>query len=134
MKKLPLLHPEISLAIARLGRGDRLAITDAGFPVPEEAMRIDLALTHGIPGFTDTLRVVMTELDAEEAIVAEDLSETNPPVFDAMKAVLGNIPVLQMLNAAFNQQVKMAKVVIRTGETSAFANIILRAGSSDRGE
>lgn len=122
------------MAIARLGRGDRLAITDAGFPVPAEAMRIDLALTHGIPGFVDTLRVVMTELDIEEAVVAEDLREANPSVFEAMKAILGTVPVLQMLNAAFNQQVKMARVVIRTGETSAFANIILRAGSSDHVE
>jgi D-ribose pyranase len=128
MKKMPLLHPEISLAIAKLGRGDRLVITEAGFGIPDDVKRIDLALTRGIPTINDTLRVILTELDVEEVILAEEMQEVSPKVYAEMNEILGDIPTLEILNAAFKQQVKMARVVIRTGEISAYANMILRAG------
>ena len=42
-----------------LGHYDRLVLADAGFPVPSDVERIDLAFTRGVPGFIETLREML---------------------------------------------------------------------------
>ena len=49
MKKTTLLQSDLSYIIATLGHLDTLVIADAGLPIPAETVRIDLALTQGIP-------------------------------------------------------------------------------------
>ena len=51
MKKGTLLNSEISYLISRLGHTDAIVVGDAGLPIPDSTQRIDLALTHGVPGF-----------------------------------------------------------------------------------
>ena len=58
MKKTPLLNAALSELVASLGHMDMVVIGDAGLPIPAETRCIALALTRGIPGFVDTLRVV----------------------------------------------------------------------------
>lgn len=128
MKKQPLLHPEISYVIASLGVGDRLVIVEANYAIPDDCHRIDLALTSGIPTFIETTRVVLSELSVEEAIFPEELEEASPLLFGEMKVVLGEIPSHPLLDVALRQQAKMAKAFIRTGETAAYAHVLLRAG------
>ncbi|MEE9617535.1 MAG: D-ribose pyranase, partial [Anaerolineae bacterium] len=69
MKKTGILNQPISSVIAGLGHIDTLVSADAGLPIPPETQRIDLALTEGIPTFLDTLRVVLTEMQVEQAVV-----------------------------------------------------------------
>jgi D-ribose pyranase len=49
MKKTALLQSDLSYIIATLGHLDTLVIADAGLPIPAETVRIDLALTQGVP-------------------------------------------------------------------------------------
>ena len=67
MKKTTLLQSDLSYIIATLGHQDTLVIADAGLPIPAETMRIDLALTQGVPGAIQTLRVVLDEMKVERA-------------------------------------------------------------------
>jgi D-ribose pyranase len=43
MKKTRLLHSDLSYVIATMGHLDTLVIADAGLPIPDNTMRIDLA-------------------------------------------------------------------------------------------
>jgi D-ribose pyranase len=61
MKKTTLLQSDLSYAIATLDHLDTLVIADAGLPIPAGTRRIDLALTQGVPGAAQTLRVVLEE-------------------------------------------------------------------------
>ena len=72
MKKTSLLNSELSYIIATLGHLDTLVIADAGLPIPAETVRIDLALTEGVPGAIQTLKVVLEELQVERVILAEE--------------------------------------------------------------
>jgi len=54
---------------------------DSGLPIPKGVERIDLALTRDIPRFLDTLRVILTELCVEEAIVAAEMKENSPEAY-----------------------------------------------------
>lgn len=128
MKKIGILNQPISAVIAGLGHMDTLVIADAGLPIPSETQRIDLALTEGIPTFLDTLRVVLTEMQVERAIVAEEMLEASPHVYEATKELLGDVPVETMPHLMFKEQTRSARAVIRTGEFTPYANVILVSG------
>jgi D-ribose pyranase len=128
VKKIGILNQPISAVIAGLGHMDTLVIADAGLPIPPETQRIDLALTEGIPTFLDTLRVVLTEMQVERAIVAEEMLEVSPDVYEAIKELLGDVPIETMTHLVFKEQTRSARAVIRTGEFTPYANIILVSG------
>ena len=128
MKKIGILNQPISSVIAGLGHMDTLVVADAGLPIPQETQRIDLALVEGIPGFLDTLRAVLMEMKVERAIVAAEMPERSPGIYEAVKGLLGDVPIEAVPHFAFKEQTRSARAVIRTGEFTPYANIILVAG------
>jgi D-ribose pyranase len=128
VKKTGVLNQPISSVIAGLGHMDTLVIADAGLPIPPETQRIDLALTEGIPSFLDTLRVVLMEMQVEQAIVAEEMLDASPQVYEAIKEMLGDVPIETVTHLIFKEQTRSARAVIRTGEFTPYANVILVAG------
>jgi D-ribose pyranase len=128
MKRTALLHSELSALIARLGHGDMLVIGDAGLPIPEGPQRIDLALTANVPRFLDVLRVVLSEMQVETAVVADELADRNPEVAGGIGELLGATPVSSMSHENFKALSARARAIVRTGEFSPYANVILRAG------
>jgi D-ribose pyranase len=128
VKKTGILNQPISSVIAGLGHMDTLVIADAGLPIPPETQRIDLALTEGIPTFLDTLRVVLTEMQVEQAVVAEEMLGVSPKVYEAVKELLGDVPIETVTHLIFKEQTRSARAVVRTGEFTPYANVILVAG------
>jgi D-ribose pyranase len=128
MKKTGVLNKDLSEVVASLGHQDTLVIADAGLPIPTETRRIDLALTEGIPSFLDTLRVVLTEMQVERAIVAEEMLKVSPKVYQAIKELLGDVSIETATHLVFKEQTRSARAVIRTGEFTPYANVILVSG------
>jgi D-ribose pyranase len=128
MKKTPLLNVELSEVIAGLGHGDMLVIGDAGLPIPLEVRRIDLALTQGVPGFVETLRVVLSEMQVQNAIVAEETSQHSSQILKAIKQLLPETPLDAVSHEVLKVHTHDAVAVVRTGEFTPYANIILVAG------
>jgi D-ribose pyranase len=128
VKKIGILNQPISSVIAGLGHTDTLVIADAGLPIPPETQRVDLALTEGIPSFLDTLRVVLTEMEVERAIIAEEMLDSSPQVYEAITEMLGDVPIETVTHLIFKEQTRSARAVIRTGEFTPYANVILAAG------
>ena len=92
MKKTTLIHPELSYTIATLGHLDTLVIADAGLPIPEGTVRIDLALTKGVPGAVQTLQVVLDEMEVEKVILAEEVKDRNPQFLAHVQELLPGVP------------------------------------------
>jgi len=128
VKKIGILNQPISSVIAGLGHTDTLVIADAGLPIPPETQRVDLALTEGIPSFLDTLRVVLTEMEVGRAIIAEEMLDVSPQVYEAVKEMLGDVPIEIVTHLIFKERTRSARAVIRTGEFTPYANVILTAG------
>lgn len=131
MKKTPLLNIALSRLIASLGHGDRVVIGDAGLPVPPGVELIDLALTQGIPDFVSTLRVVLSEMQVESHVLAEEILLKQPPalqVIDELTAsgALGQRRLLS--HDAFKTLSGQARAIVRTGECQPYCNIVLVAG------
>jgi D-ribose pyranase len=128
VKKTTLLHAELSEVIARLGHGDLLVIADAGLPIPDGPRRIDLAVSANVPRFADVLAAVLAELQVESAVIAEELAPANPSVHAQLRRQLGATPVTALSHEQLKAATRDARAIVRTGEFSPYANVILRAG------
>ena len=128
MKRTALLHAELSEVVARLGHGDLLVIADAGLPIPEGPRRIDLAVTANVPRFHEVLAAVLSEMQVESALVADELAARNPEVDADLRRRLGAVPIETTPHEDFKARTRAARAIVRTGECSPYANVILRAG------
>ncbi len=128
MKKTGLLNQPISAVIAGLGHTDMLVVADAGLPIPPQTRRIDLALVAGVPTFLKTLRAVLGEMQVEKAIIAEEMTTVSPKLYAAVQEILGNTPIELVTHTIFKSETESARAVIRTGEFTPYANIILVSG------
>lgn len=128
MKKIGIINQPIAAVLAGLGHTDTLVIADAGLPIPRETQRIDLALKPFVPSFLETLEVILTEMTVEGAIIAEEMMRESPATYHALVQILGDIPVQLVSHTDFKGRLPAARAVIRTGEFTPYANIILIAG------
>ncbi|MGX3021590.1 D-ribose pyranase [Ursidibacter sp. B-7004-1] len=136
MKKTTILNAQLSQVIATMGHTDGLTICDAGLPIPSEQQCVDLALTKGLPDFLSTLEVVLSELFVEKVLLAEEIKHHNPQIEQQTLAILEKIEQSQQKkirveyvpHSEFKYQSNQAKAVVRTGECSPYANIILYSG------
>ena len=128
MKRTALLHAELSQVIATLGHVDMLVIGDAGLPIPAGPRHIDLAITPGVASLADVLTAVLTEMQVEHAFIAtQAMSAGNASLpewcRDRLPVVPQTIPHEELKRIS-----AQAKAIVRTGECTPYANIILCAG------
>lgn len=128
MKKGNILNPQLSKVIASMGHTDGLVIADCGLPIPDSTERIDLALCEHIPSFMQTLEVILMELEVESIVLAEEIKQHNPLLADALITKFDGKAVNWVGHETFKEMTKAAKAVVRTGECSPYANIILKSG------
>lgn len=124
MKKHGILNAELSRALARLGHTDTVVIADCGLPVPPDVPLVDLALVFGIPRFTDVLDAIRAEIVIEAVTAAEEAIHSPAHAWLAERFdTIDAIP-----HEELKRQVRDAAVVVRSGETTSYANVILRCG------
>jgi D-ribose pyranase len=115
-----LWHPRLLAVLAAAGHGDRIVIADAGLPVPPGVETIDLLWRRGEPPFLAVLAAVLAECVVERATVATELG--------AVWDVLGHIPTEAVPHDELKRLTQQARVVVRTGEATPYANVVLHAG------
>ena len=128
MKNTSLLQSDLSYMIATLGHLDTLVIADAGLPIPAETVRIDLALTRGVPSAVQTLKVVLDEMKVEKVVLAEEVRERNPKYLAEVQGFLPDVPIEFVTHAELKTRTASARAVVRTGEFAPYANVILVSG------
>lgn len=128
MKKKGILNSNFNKLIAEMGHKDKLVICDAGLPIPKTTEKIDLAFIRGIPRFLDVLKATLEELVIEEVIMAEEIMEVSPDLYQKTVEVLDDIPITFCKHDKFKNIVSEARGVIRSGEVTPYANIILFSG------
>ncbi len=131
MKKTPLLNIALSRVIASLGHGDILMIVDAGMPVPAGVELIDLALTRGVPDFISVLDVVLSEMQVESHVLANEMAEVKSPALQVIES-LNLDDQLGQQRWISHEDLKVlsrkAKAIIRTGECQPYSNVALVSG------
>lgn len=128
MKKQGILNPDLIQVITAMGHTDGLAIADSGLPIPPDVPRIDLALIANVPGFLQTVEAVLGELQVERAVIAEEMRGRSPQIHAALTRLLGGIQLTSVPHERFKEMLHDVRAVVRTGEQTPYANIILHSG------
>ncbi|MFH9940067.1 D-ribose pyranase [Streptomyces murinus] len=123
MKKSGILNRHLAGALAELGHGDEVLVCDAGMPIPSGPRVVDLAFRAGVPSFAEVFTGLVDELVLEGATVAEELRGGHLDLVERQFANLDFVPHerLKELSAG-------ARLIVRTGEASPYANVLLRCG------
>lgn len=128
MKKIGILNSEISKVISELGHTDKVVICDSGLPIPTDVKRIDIALKKGVPTFMETLETVLEEMQVQKAYVATEIGTVSPGMRKNIESALNGVELIALSHEELKRLTKEAKAIIRTGEFTPYANIILEAG------
>ncbi len=124
MKKSGLLNPALIRAVARLGHTNTFVIADCGLPIPRDVEVVDLSLVFGVPRFVDVLDAILSEVVIEGGIAAEEVRNS-----EADGWLKGRVrPLTYASHEELKRLVRAAEFVVRTGETTSYANVILRCG------
>lgn len=126
MKKNGILNSEITKVLADLGHTDTIVIADCGLPIPPSVKKVDLAIAFGNPSFLDILNLLKDEMVIEKVTIATEMEEKNKVLY---KEITENFPAIEKVShEKFKEKTKQAMAIIRTGEATPYANIILHAG------
>lgn len=138
MRAFGLLNPALVSHIARLGHMDTFVIADCGLPIPKDIPVVDLSLVFGVPRFKDVLDAVLAEVVVEGAIIAtQTTDEVEGWITDAVAAGqnshakgprMGEDFFSRVDHAELKELTNKASFVIRTGETTPYANVIFSCG------
>lgn len=128
MKKDGILNAELLRVVAALGHTQTLVIGDSGLPVPKGVPCIDLSVVRGIPAFRDVLKAVAGELAVESAVYALEAETENPQIISELTEALSGVPLSAVKHEHFKQLTEEAAAIVRTGECSPYANVILVGG------
>ncbi|MCO4852853.1 D-ribose pyranase [Bacillus vallismortis] len=128
MKKHGILNSHLAKLLADLGHTDQIVIADAGLPVPDGILKIDLSLKPGLPAFQDTAAVLADEMAVEKVIAASEMRTDNQENATFLETLFSEQEIEYLSHEQFKLLTKEAKAIIRTGEFTPYANCILQAG------
>ena len=129
MKKNGIINPELIRALTDLGHFDSFVICDMGFPIPPDAVRIDLTFVPGEPEFLKVLKACLNEVAVQEMTMLEGISEANPELHTEIRGRVHNQELEYISLPDFREKAKGAKFYIRTGETKPCSNMYLVSAS-----
>lgn len=134
MKKGRLLNSEIISVLSRMGHTDQITVGDAGLPIPDQVHRIDIALMKGIPSFIETVKLLRHEMVIEKIILADEIKSHNPQIYKILLETFADISIDYVSHEMLKDMTHGSKAVIRTGECTPYANIILQSGVDFTGD
>lgn len=125
----PILNPDLLHALASMGGGDLMIVCDAGYPIPSDAWRIDLALVQDVPDLQTVLRAIAGAFVAERVGYAAEMAENNPPLLQKVHALFPKSSYETVPHATIlTEMAARAKVIVRTGAFDPWGNILLYSG------
>jgi len=128
MLKTGILNPAINSLLSRVRHTNTLVISDRGFPYWPGIETIDISLVDDIPRVLDVLAAIRPNFVIGAAFMAEEFREANSPETQrALTQALSGIQISWEPHLEFKKRVPRAIGLIRTGDTTQYANIILES-------
>ncbi len=128
MLKTGILNPAINSLLSRVRHTNTLVIADRGFPFWPQIETVDISLVDGIPRVLDVLAAIRANFTAGRAFMAEELRTQNDAATRAgFERALAGVPVAFEPHAEFKKRGPAAIGLIRTGDTTQYANVILES-------
>ena len=132
MRETGTINNDISDVFSMMGHMDELIVCDAGFPIPLGICTINISLAKDKPTVLELLEVLKEHFSVEKLVMAEETKKTSPTRFKAITDHFPDVPVETMPHTDFKKHSKTVKAVIRTGDFTAYSNVLLVSGPGDR--
>ena len=127
MLKNGILNPQINSLLSRVRHTNTLVIADRGFPFWPQIETIDLSLIDDIPTVLNVLRAVTANFTVGSAWMA--LEFRNGASAKTLSDFASFVPAIHYeAHIEFKRRVPSAIGLIRTADTTPYANIILESG------
>ncbi len=126
MLRRGLINAQLVGALAHLRHTDVVVVSDSGLPVPKGVEVVDLAVTYGVPGFKEVLIPLLEAIVFESSTAAVEVKSANPGTWEFLTRSLGHIDLIA--HEEFKVRTRSATLVIRTGEDTPYANVMLTCG------
>ncbi|HEY4414282.1 MAG TPA: RbsD/FucU domain-containing protein [Verrucomicrobiae bacterium] len=124
-----ILNPHILSMLARVRHTNALVISDRGFPFWPEIETVDVSVVDGLPTVLQLIAAVRANHNFTQAYQAEEFLQNNSAATrQKFAAALKGVPLAYEPHVAFKQRVPQAIGLIRTGDTTQYANTILISG------
>ena len=141
LKGIPnIISPDLLKALSQMGHGDELVIADGNFPAESIGKNsiVIRADGHGVPEVLDAVLALLpldsyVEKPVSLMAVAEGDSCGTPSIWEIYKTILQkhepeNNGIDMLERFAFYEKARDAYLIIATGETAVYANIMLQKG------
>ncbi|OYV04967.1 MAG: transport protein RbsD/FucU [Verrucomicrobiales bacterium VVV1] len=126
-----ILNPDLLSLLARIRHTNTLVIADWAFPYWPEVETVDISLTKGFPTVLQVLEALKPNFKIGKIWQAEQFVTCNTPEtvaqFDQSFGEIPNVVVERLLHDNFKKLVPGAIGLIRTGDPTAYGNIILES-------
>lgn len=128
MLKRGILNPGINSLLSRVRHTNTLVIADRGFPFWPEIETVDISLVDDVPRVLDVLTAIRENFDIGSAAMASEFRSVNgrKTRLDFERALQG-IKITYEPHVKFKRRVPQAIGLIRTGDTTQYANLILES-------
>jgi D-ribose pyranase len=124
-----ILNPHILDLLARIRHTNTLVIADWAFPFWPQIETVDISLTCGIPRVLDVLELIRANFKIGRLWQAEEFLDTNPTeTLKTFETGFAGIPeVTRLPHVTFKTMVPSAIGLIRTGDPTAYGNVIIES-------
>jgi L-fucose mutarotase len=135
MLKYGITHPPLLNELAKVGHGSRILLADSNYAfdayAPPNATRVFLNFAPGLLTMKDVLGGLLTAIPIEEAYSVLTDEGEHPPITLMYRELLPDaIPLERMNRFKFYEMAQTSRttILIATGETQLYANLLLTVG------
>lgn len=130
MLRTGILNPQINSLLSRVRHTNTLLIADRGFPSWAAIETVDLSLVDDIPRVLDVLRAILPNFTIGRIAMAEEFRQHNSSaVVTEFSRVMSGLEVQFQPHIDFKKRVPEVTGIIRTADTTQYANMILESSS-----
>lgn len=124
-----ILNPHVLSLLARVRHTNTLVIADRGFPFWPEIETVDISLVDDVPTVLQVVTALRKNYVVAEAYMAEEFLNVNTPETQAaFDAVFADVRRNYEPHVEFKRRIPGAIGLIRTGDTTQYANVVLVSG------
>lgn len=132
MRESGIVNREINDVLSTLGHTDEMMVCDAGFAIPNGIRTVDISFSENKPTVPEVLEELRRHFSVERVVISADTQEKMPTRFQELAEAFDNVQIDVVPQAELRARAKGVKAIVRTGDFSAFSNVLLVSGGGPR--
>jgi D-ribose pyranase len=129
MIKTGILNPAINSLLSRVRHTNMVVIADRGFPFWPQIETVDISLVDDVPTVLQVIAALRMNHNFTQAYMAQEFQKNNfKTLQEKFTKVLRRVPTKFEPHIEFKKRVPGAIGLIRTGDMTPYANVILISG------